>query len=345
MVQGRKVRIKDVAESAGVANSTVSHVLNGTASISPEVREKVLAAARTLGYLAKREAKANIPILGSVLLAVNQNALQETETNLFSWTLLNALTEDCKRRGVKLVPYPSTEQLDADIVVGVARDAKVDGILIINEDKSEFLNAVQASGIPSVLINGEDQGMQVDSVAPGNRFAAQMATNYLLDRGHRKILHLTWDGRTTIDRRADGFIDAFRSRGAKKNAIMLRVGGFDPRFGDEAVEEWIADHQGMDGVTAIFAASDNLAIGAIRALNRNGIRVPDDVSVLGFDGVSLGDLVKPSLTTVRVPLEQIGPAALSMLEDRLARQNEGRVAHRLELGCSIIERESVSAQS
>jgi LacI family transcriptional regulator, purine nucleotide synthesis repressor len=339
----RKVRIKDVAAKADVANSTVSHVLNGTASISPEVRARVLAAAKELGYLAERKVKATISSLGTVLLAMNEDALPESETNLFSWTMLNALSKDCERRGVKLVSYSAAGNLQAAQVLAAASAAGADGIIIINDDNRALLNAVRTANIPAVLINGEDQEMKIDSVTPGNRFAAQLATSWLIARGHKRILHITWSGRTTIHRREDGFLDAFRYNELPlADAPVIHIKGYEPRYGEEAVQRWLSEHGGLGGVTALFSASDNLAIGAMRALNANGYSVPKDISVMGFDGVALGELVTPPLTTVKVPLDQMGPAALNLLEQRILAGDEDRAACRLELGCSIVERESVA---
>lgn len=344
MAKPGKIGIKDVAREAGVAISTVSHVLNGTAPISHDVRGRVLAAAQRLGYLAERKAKATIATLGTVLLAVRNDVLPHHETNLFSWTMLSGLSRECERRGVKLVPFASEDRLLAREVVAAASEAGADGIIIVNEDNREFLNGVRMSGLPAVLINGEDQDMHIDSVTPGNRFAAQLGVNWLISQGHRKILHVTWGNRTTIRRRLDGFLDAFRSNELPlEDALVLRANGYEPASGEEAVAQWLSENGGLGGVTALFCAADNLAIGALRALSAAGYAVPADVSVIGFDGVTLGELVTPPLTTIRVPLNQMGPASLALLEQRILAGDPERVAHRLELGCSLIIRSSVAA--
>ena len=344
MATHRKIGIKDVAREADVALSTVSHVLNGSAPISAEVRSRVLETAKRLGYLAHRKEKATIAALGAVLLAVVEDARPENEINLFSWTILSALARDCERRGVKLVPFSEPGALQADKIIAAARKSSVDGIIIVHDDRPELLAAIGACGIPAILVNGEDMAMQIDSVTPGNRFAAQFATNWLIARGHKRILHLTWGGRTTIQRRVDGFRDAFSARALpQSDALVLDAGGYEPRFGEAAMTRWIADKGGLDGVTALFCAADNLAIGAMRALTRAGFGIPRDISVMGFDGVSLGELTSPPLTTMTAPLEHIGPASLNLLEQRVALQDAKRPAHRLELGCRIVERESAAA--
>ncbi|MET3598843.1 LacI family DNA-binding transcriptional regulator [Martelella mangrovi] len=344
MAKGEKVGMREVSERAGVAISTVSHVLNGTAPISEEVRARVLDAARELGYLARRSARASVNAVNKVLLAVPEDALPDSDVNLVSWTILNALTRDCEARGVRLVPHTLGRDDPVGAVDAAARAAKVDGIIVINDDRSALLDTIGRSGMPAVLINGEDPNMHIDSVTPGNRFAALKAAKLMMDKGHLRIIHLTWTGRKTVERRLDGFLDAFRERGLPlEDAIIVPAAGFEPQHGDEALSTWLAAHPDLGGATALFCAADNLAFGAMRALKRAGYRVPEDISVMGFDGVALGELHSPPLTTVSVPLEQFGRSALDLLE---ARANSGampRAAHRLELGCDIVLRDSVAA--
>lgn len=341
----RKVGIKDVSREADVAISTVSHVLNGTAPISDDVRARVLDAARRLGYLAKRQAKASISALNTILLAVPADTAQESQVNLFSFTLLSALTRECERRGIRIVPLAAdAPALNAPQLTQAAQEAQADGIVLLSEDRPELLSGIAASGIPAVLINGEDYGMQVDSVTPGNRFAARLATDWLIKQGHRSILHLTWKGRTTIRRRRDGFLDAFDANGLPTDtAHICYTEGYLPQYGEAAITRWLDEHDGLGGVTAVFCAADNLALGAMAALQKAGLRIPADVSLMGFDGVTIGELTEPPLTTVSVPLDQLGPAALHLLEQRILNPHVERAAHRLELGCHLSIRQSVAA--
>ncbi len=338
-----KVGIRDVAERAGVALSTVSHVLNGTAPISEEVRTRVLDAARDLGYLAKRTAKASIGTLHRILMVAPENALPDSDVNLVSWTILNALTRDCDARGIRIVPLALSRDRSIASVVAAAREANVDGIILLNDDRSSLLEAIEKAGIPAVLINGEDPEMHIDSVTPGNRFAAMKATKRLIALGHRRIAHLTWRGRKTVDRRRDGFLDAFDENGIpRENGIVLVAAGYEPQSGEAAIRDWLKAHPDRQGATALFCAADNLAFGAIRALNAAGLNVPGDVSVMGFDGVAPSEFHAPPLSTIAIPLDQFGQAALTLLEQRANNVGGARAAHRLELGCEIIERASVA---
>ncbi|UYO00557.1 MAG: LacI family DNA-binding transcriptional regulator [Devosia sp.] len=339
----RKVGIKDIAARAEVAASTVSHVLNGTATISLEVRERVLGAARELGYLAKRREKASIAVLRSIVLAMPSDTLPNNQHNLFSWTLLSRLMRECERRSIRVIPVElDSPNFNGARLVEVARQADVDGILLLSDDRPEMLRAIANSRIPAVLMNGEDHEMQIDSVTPGNRFAARFATNWLIRQGHRSIMHLTWEGRGTVRRRRDGFLDAFRDNDlSMETAYVHYAEGYFPDMGAAAIRRWIDKHEGLGGITAIFCAADNLALGVIRALQSANFSLPEDVSVVGFDGVALGDFTSPPLTTVSVPLDHLGLSALTLLEQRIVAADATMPANRLELGCRLTVRGSV----
>lgn len=339
----KKVGIREIAETAGVAMSTVSHVLNGTASISDEVRERVLQVAREMGYLARRQAKGAIATLSKVMLAAPADALPHNDLNLVSWTILSSLSRECEDRGIQVSPYSLAEGTPPSELVAAARAAGVDGLILLNDDEEPLLAAVADSGIPTVLINGEDANMLVDSVTPGNRFAAQKATRRLIELGHREIRHLTFSERKTVRRRHDGFLDALAEAGiGGGEACVLVAKSFEPARAEERIAQWLREEGGPGKVTAIFCAADNLAFGAIRALREAGYRVPEDISVMGFDGVALGEFHTPPLTTVAVPMAQFAEEALSLLQQRVLASAPHRAARRVELGCEVIERKSVS---
>lgn len=342
----KKIGIREIAERAGIAISTVSHALNGTASISDEVRARVLAIATETGYLAKRQAKAAIATITKVMIAVPQDALPQSDVNLVSWTILSSLTRACEERGVPVVPFALPENGDAKALIQAARDAQVDGLIILNQDDGPFLQALCDCDIPTVLINGEDPSMLLDSVTPGNRFAAQMATEWLVAQGHKRIIHLTWPGRKTVRRRMDGFLDAIEKSGTGGSRDdVLMADGFAPAFGEARMAAWLAENAGLGDVTAVFCAADNLAFGAIKAFTSAGYNVPGDISVMGFDGIALGAFHSPALSTVSVPLEEFAAEALALIQQRKLTSGAARAARRVELGCTIVNRDSVRSLS
>lgn len=339
----RKIGIKDVSKEAGVALSTVSHVLNGTAPISAEVRIKVLEAARRLGYLAKRQQKGAIASLSTIYLAVPPGNLPHNDINLVSWTLLTALSRECERRGIKVVAHNGSPELNASEIIAGAKAVNAEGIILVYDDNPKLLRALASANYAIVLLNGEDPTMSVDTVAPANRYAARLATQWLLSHGHRRILHLTWRGRSTIMRRLDGFHDAYMEQNLPLElGRTLYADGYEPAHAREALRSFIARHGGLDGHTAVFCAADNLAMGALSELQEQGFQIPGDIAVVGFDGVAPGDLTVPSLTTVRVPLDSLAVATLKALEQRLSVGGHEHPTQRIELGCRLIERDSAA---
>jgi LacI family transcriptional regulator, purine nucleotide synthesis repressor len=337
----RKIGIKDVSREAGVSLSTVSHALNGTAPISKEVRSRVLEAARRLGYLAKRRQKGAIASLTTVYLAVPSSNLPHNDINLVSWTLLTALSRECERRGIRVVAHNGAASFDAAGIIANAREANAEGIVLVYDDNPRLLEGFADCDMAVVLLNGEDPTMRIDTVTPGNRYGARLATDWLIGRGHRRILHLTWRGRSTITRRMDGFIDAYLERGLSPDlGEVLHAEGYEPHHARAALGRFLSERGGLSGFTAIFCAADNLAIGALSALQEQGFRVPDDIAVVGFDGVAPFDLTIPALTTVRVPLEELAARTVQVLESRLSDASAQLPACRIELGCELIERES-----
>lgn len=336
----KKVGVRDIAERAGVAMSTVSHALNGTASISEEVRARVLEVAGEMGYLARRQAKGAIATMTKVMVAVPEEALPENDINLVSWTILRALTQECAARGIQMVPYTLGDGKHPEGVVAAAKAAGVDALVLLHDDRSSLLAEIKASGLPAVLVNGEDAAMSLDSVTPGNRFAAQKATKWLLGLGFDSVLHLSWEGRKTVRRRLDGYRDAMAEAGAEPQVLMAE--GFEPEFGAARVRRWLEEAGRPKGRVALFCAADNLAFGAVKALSAAGLRVPQDVSVMGFDGVALGEFHAPPLTTVNIPLNQFAAEALSLLQQRIVAGSAERAARRVELGCEVVVRGSVA---
>lgn len=341
----RKTNLKDVARVAGVSLSTASHALNGTASLTIEVRERVLETARRLGYLENRRKKATIATVRVVLLALTSDAAPQSDLNMVSWTILNGVRRECERRGIRIVPFISAStRLDPAEVRAAAEDENVDGILVLNDDRPELIRALSTLAKPMVILNGEDPSMLVDTVTVENRFGARLGTEHLLSLGHRRILHMTWQGRTTIRRRYDGYVDAHLIAGlpAPENMVVVAE-SYEPHHGGQVIRALLKEDVKLRGATAIFCAADNLALGCLEALVDANIRVPEDVSVLGFDDIVPGEFSVPPLSTIQMPADRLGAAALSLLEQRLIANDPLRPAHRLELGCRLILRGSIGS--
>lgn len=341
-----KPGVKEIAKQAGVAISTVSHVLNGTAPLSKEVRDRVLQAARQLGYLEQRRVRASISALTDVVLAIPESATPQMDSNMLTVSILNSLRQECERRSIRVVPAVGAgNKVDVAAVRGLLRTESPQGIILYADDRPELLQAIAGFDVPTVLVDGEDPSMTVDTVVPANRFGAQHATRFLLQLGHSNTLHLTWKGRPVIQRRLDGYLDAYREAGLTlPDDAVVDAGAADFAAGAAAVTRLLERDGGLRGATALFCASDNLARGAIEALERQGLSVPDDVSIIGFEDLLPGELSRLPLTSVHVPIDQLAPTALTVIEQRiLAVPTSSRAMVRLEIGCRLIQRATVKA--
>lgn len=339
-----KIGLREVAQEAGVSLSTASHALNGTAPLTNEVRDRVISCAQRLGYLEKRRNKASIASLRAIIVAVTGDAAPQSDLNMVSWTVMNGLRQECERRAIRIVPSISQgKSIDASEIKRLSQAENVDGIIILNDDRSELIRSLSQLPIPTVIMNGEDPAMLLDTVTAGNRFGARQATEYLLSLGHRRILHLTWPGRTTIRRRFDGYVDAFLAADRQvPTDMVVEAASFEPEEGEKAIRTLLAKDSSLKGATAIFCAADNLALGCLKALREAGIRVPDDISVMGCDDIMPAEFSSPPLSTVQLPTARLGTAALSLMEQRVIANDPLRPAHRLELGCKLVLRGSVA---
>ncbi|WOI55873.1 LacI family DNA-binding transcriptional regulator [Palleronia sp. LCG004] len=345
----RRIGLKDIAREAEVSISTVSHVINGTAKISDEVRARVLRIAQELGHFDRQRMQRQGVRLKRLLVAVPGYGMAESEANLFLWSILSALRTHCDATGVEIVPLSSSDgNLDAEEVVEAVARERCDAIMLMHDDRPELLRPLaraRADLPPMILVNGEDPEMEIDTVVPQNRFAARQAVRWLTGLGHRNILHITWAGRTTIERRRDGYLDALAELGRDRaQASIIAFPAWDLVMAERILSDDLVRTIERDGITAIFCASDNVALHARGVLHRAGLRVPEDISIVGFDNLIQSDMSSPPLSSVDVPVKHIGPTALQLLRDRLTDPpGEPAPARRIELGCSLVRRPSVAA--
>lgn len=337
--------LKDIAERAGVSISTVSRVLNGTAPISASVRQQIMAIATEQGYPLHKTGKtieAPDP-LRHIMLATPRNLMLESDINLVSLTLINRLKTLCQQRNIQLSPFVGEpDSINEQQLLQALRAGKANAILIVNDDHPTLLNAVAESGVPAVLINGEDPTMRLNTVMPANYYAATQAVRYLIAQGHRRILHLTWPSRQTIRERERGYRSALAQADiALDERLILSLPDFQPLTARDALLDWLVRHPDRLGVTAIFCAADNQAIGVTDALSQHGLRVPQDISVMGMDDILPLDMLPLSLTTVHLPFEEMARAALHLLTQQLLPTQDLGIAQRIELAGHLVIRESV----
>lgn len=329
----RKVRLEEIAERVGVSVSTASRALAGAGGVREPLRAEIIEAARALNYAIPASVAGR-----KVILAASSVALLDQSRHQFTYHVLDGLSERARLLGVELATRPVARPEDETALLAEAEsDPAVAGCLFLTLDEDDVLTRTAGFSKPIVLVNGDDPSMRHSSVTPCNRSAAQLAAAYLADLGHRRILFLMRRGRRTIERRFEGWRDALAARDIRDvDDLVVEVADWLPELAEQAVRARIAA-RGLD-FTAILTAGDSLAYGAIRGLEQAGYAVPGDVSVVGMDDLPLSAFCNPPLTTMHIPMREIGAAALSLLMDDLGLST--LPARRIELACHLVSRQS-----
>ena len=315
MEQTRNFTIQDIAERANVSISTVSRVLNNTAPVAEETRARVLSIIAELGY------KPNLFAQG---LAGGQSRTIGVLTQLigspFYDVILRGILKGIDSSGYS--PLFADGGWDAkkdQMAINMFIQRQVDGLIILNgHSPEEFLLEI-ASEIPMIIV-GRDIPDLKEQCLPFDDFeAAQKATQYLIEAGHRRIAHITGlgDHQDAIERR-DGYLKAHKEAGIEADPDLIIEGDFTEPSGVMAVEMLL-----MRGriFSALFAANDQMAYGARLALYRRGLRVPEDVSIVGFDDQAPSAYMIPPLTSIRRPPLEIGEAASQALVNLIQGQS------------------------
>ncbi len=311
----RRPRSQDVAARAGVSRTTVSFVLNDRpgASISAGTRARVLAAAAELGYqpheAARGLAVGRTHTLGLVL---GQSTEQMAEDALLSETLRGLSTAArAEHFRVLVEPHTAGNGSYGDLL----RSSRTDGLVVSGPrtDDAELRDLVGA-GAP-VVIQGSLPGTAVPSIDVDNVAAARLAVEHLIKLGHHRIACIT-NAPVTYTAAADrlaGYREALEAAGIDFDPALVAEAAFDAASGRRQMSALLARAE----MTAVFVASDVVAFGALAAIREAGLRVPDDISVVGFDDIPLAPYFDPPLTTVRLPAFELGRAAGAALIDRV----------------------------
>lgn len=306
------VTMRDVAERANVSVTTVSHVINDTRPVSYELRQRVLAAMDELGYqpnrLARSLRRGQTHTIGMII---------PDNSNPFFAEVARGVEDTSFKQGYSVILCNSDGDLDKELLyTNVLAEKRVDGILFVAAGLStERILDLQAQRMPLVVVDRDIPGAAVDSVLTDNARGGWLATRHLIDLDHRRIGCIT--GPSDITPSADritGYRRALGEAGIPLDEALLVKGDFRYEGGYQAASQLLSTRHRP---TAIFACNDLMAIGAISAALAQGLRVPDDLSVVGYDDVRLASFANPPLTTIAQPKYEIGVIAATMLLERM----------------------------
>jgi LacI family transcriptional regulator len=329
----RNVTIVDVARAAGVSYSTVSRVLNGYEFVRESTRQKVLAAADQLGYVANLSARSlaggRSQIIGVVVPGLDNGYIGE---------IVRGIDEELARVNYDLMLYTTHRRLgkEGQYVSAIANGLADGLLLIVPLVPDEILKALPQIDFPHVMIDQSEPSNTSMVVDATNWQGAYDGTSYLIGLGHRRIGHITGTPElTSAGERIDGYRAALRDHGIAYDAQLVVEGDFY-HGGGMAGAAALLDLP--ERPTAIFAANDLSALGAMEVIRAHGLRMPEDMSVLGFDDIPHAQIAYPKLTTVRQPLAQMGRVAVRLLLDQI--EQPGRPTRRVTLATELVIRDS-----
>jgi len=302
------VTIMDIAREVGVSYSTVSRVINDYPYVHPETREKVLAAIARLGYIANQQARSLAGGRSRVI-----GLLVPELGNTYIGMIMRGIDAELAAAQYDLMLYTTHHrQMKESRYVAALTRGMTDGLLLLVPRNSEaYVESLYQSRFPYVVIDHQGFDDYSPAVVGTNWQGAFDATEYLLSLGHRRIAHIAGDQRLSagIDR-LSGYRAALEKHGVPFDSNLVREGFFDE------VESCEAARVLLDRAvrpTAIFAANDAGAFAAMDVIRGQGLRVPEDISVIGFDDIPEAAHVHPALTTIRQPLVEMGRMATRML--------------------------------
>lgn len=304
-MKGKKIGIRDVARKAGVSITTVSRALNGYDDVSEKTKERVFKVAEELNYIPDVNAR-SLGGIAPTVMALLLSGLAEKDDSGFIFELIRSMHNVSLEHNCEFIILTTdTQNQYANSYLNLCDRRNVNGVLIAGlKDDDPYLRELVDSKIPSVLVDVMLQGRNVFSITIDNERASYEAVRYLVELGHKKIAMMNGKESAEVSRiRKKGYLQALRNSGISLDASWIYDGNFIEETAYAKTKIMLEDHP---DVTAIFCASDVMAIGVIEALKSFGKRVPEDISVVGFDDMPAARLAYGGITTVKQSFYEMG---------------------------------------
>lgn len=315
--------IKDIAKICGVGVSTVSRAINNHPDINLETKEKIMNAIKEYGYVPNNSAR-NLKRVDAKAIAV----LVKGIANPFFTNMIKVIEEECKKKHYSMeLSHIESDEDEVDVALKVVKEKRLRGIIFLGGLFSHSDEKLQKLTVPFVFstagsIPENISRNRFSNIGVDDRRESAKLIDYLVQQGHKEIAIIVAEAEEeSIGKlRLEGYQDALRANHieVKKELICNTkedIGHFSLENGYVTTKKLL---ESKVPFTALFAVSDALAIGAMRALYDEGLKVPDDVSVVGYDGIEMANYVNPRLTTVKQPVEEIAKATVKLLFDIIA---------------------------
>jgi DNA-binding LacI/PurR family transcriptional regulator len=310
--------VADVAKRAGVSVSTAARVLSGNGYAADSTRRQVLDAAKELGYVPNQVARS----LRTRKTRMIGLLIGDVENSFYS-SIAKHVESVTKEAGYHVVLCNSDDDAESEREhLTLLESMRVDGLIVTPTKKNRRHLARVMHDVPIVQVDRQVEGLGADAVVVDNEGGAFSAVSHLIDAGHSRIAILTGElDVATASQRLAGYRRALSEHGISIQESLIKSGSFHREHAIEDATELI---RASPAPTAIFAANNILAEGTLMALEQQGLRVPGDVSVVGFDDVQWMSMVDPPLTTVRQPLADMARTAAELILRRLREGRDGR---------------------
>ena len=344
--------IKDIAKIAGVSTATVSYVINDTRPVTPEKRRKILDAIAQTGYQPNQVAKSlrtkrtkNIGVLVEDIMGFSSSSIINGISEFVEQNDYKILLNDLRMLDSLFNQYDQIAQQQEKIRKAfslLSFGARVDALIYVGMFDRDISGVIADMGKPTIIAYSTANDGHTCSVTYENETISAEAIRYLLESGHRRIAVITGLAHTSpAQLRMRGILSAFKETGFMLDSALVKNGDWERESGYACMKDLLEQEQG-NLPTAVFAMNDLMAIGAMDAIREAGLRVPEDISIMGFDNREVSSFVWPKLTTVEIDLKGIGFAAAEMAVEQLREDEKTTQGRSIVLPGKIIVRDTVA---
>lgn len=306
------ITLKMVAERAGVSVNTVSRAINNKSDINEETKKRVLKVAQELGYVQNATAVAlrtkKTRTLG-VVIADNRNP--------FYAEVLNGIEEAAREKNYHIIlANTQRDYQKEEEAINLLLAKRVDGLLITPvQDRNDDIKKLIEANIPFVIVGRDFENIEVDAVYNDEVKGGFFATEYLIKKGHKRIAFINgFLHKSPAQGRLEGYKKALKEHGIPLDDMMVSVGDIDVEDGYERTKQML--EKNLD-FTAIFAYNDMMAFGAMQVIKEKGLRIPEDIGLVGYDDIPFSSLISPSLSTIRLKKQELGAESVKLLLSRI----------------------------
>ena len=333
-----KSTIKDVAKKVGVSVATVSYVLNGKKKISEDTKKKIYEAIEELNYVPNINAQglnSHSSRLIGVVVPQTENGDKLLFQNAFYGEVLGSIEYWARQKGYHVI-VSATDTNES--YLKLAKQRNLDGIIVIGMYPDEFYKELKKTDIPIVLIDSYCNDFYYHSIRIDDAYGSYLATKYLLENGHSEIAFFVGQVKDNgvMKKRLLGYKQALEQFGVEYNEKYIFEGQIDYDSGIKLADKLVNSKL---SITAIVCAADILAIGVMSELYKLGVKVPDDISIVGFDDLETSKYLTPALTTIHQQISLKGQKAVELLLEHIEKTNLPKQEEVLSL--ELIERDSV----